>query len=87
MSYTLLDETRPKARKEHQCIWCGEKILIGETYRREKSVYDGNMQDHKWHLECNLDAQEYFRKYGDEDFDAGQAERPKEHLGFNPPTP
>jgi hypothetical protein len=56
MSYTLLSETKPKARKQHRCIWCGGEIKAGEKYLREKSVYDGNMQDHAWHLPCNADA-------------------------------
>ena len=81
MSYALLSETHPKARKEHRCIWCGEKILIGETYRHEKSVYDGDMQDHKWHLECDKAAAEHFRN--GEEFMAGDNERPAEHLGFS----
>lgn len=58
MSYTLLKETYPKARKRHVCIWCGEKIEQDEIYRREKSVFDGGIQDHKWHLNCDEDAQE-----------------------------
>lgn len=51
--YRLLEESFPKAKKEHVCVWCGEKIGIGETYRREKSVYDGDMQNFSWHPECD----------------------------------
>lgn len=53
MSYTLLSESWPVARKQHRCIWCGQRIEPGEKYRRERSVYDGAMQDHKWHPECD----------------------------------
>lgn len=53
MSYTLLRESFLVARKPHRCIWCGEWIETGEKYRRERSVYDGSMQDHKWHLDCD----------------------------------
>jgi len=60
MSFRLLAESRPVARKEHKCIWCGENILKGETYRRERSIYEEMMQDHKWHLECNSAAAEFF---------------------------
>ncbi len=81
MSYTLLKETYPIARKQHRCVWCGERIEIGEKYTHEKSVYDGNMQDHKWHMECDKAAGEYF-KSGEEEFDAGVNERPEERLGF-----
>lgn len=76
MSYTLLSESFPKARKEHRCIWCGQTIQIGEKYRREKSVYDGEFQDHKWHLECNEDSVEHFKRWGCE-FEAYENERPK----------
>ena len=56
MSYTLLSETHPKARKEHRCIWCGQKITIGEQYVAERSVFDREMQNHHWHYECLKDA-------------------------------
>lgn len=52
MSYTLLSQTTPKARKEHRCIWCGETILKGKQYTAERSVFDGEMQNHHWHPEC-----------------------------------
>ena len=76
MSYTLLSEAHPKARKDHQCIWCGQTILKGTVYRSERSVYDGSMQNHKWHMECDLDARSYFKGSFEEDFDAGAADRP-----------
>lgn len=75
MSYALISETKPRARKRHRCIWCGEFILKGEIYRHERSVYDGHWQDHKWHLECAEDSQEHFRYQ--EDFDPMTYERPK----------
>ena len=83
MSYTPLSESKPKARKEHQCIWCGEKILIAENYHRETGIYDGGFQHSEWHLECILDAQEYFRKSLECEFDPGQNERPAKRLGFS----
>jgi hypothetical protein len=78
----MLSESNPKARKEHVCIWCGEKILIGEKYHRESGAYDGQLQDSKWHLECNLDALEFFRTSHEYEFQVGENERPKERLGF-----
>jgi len=81
MSYALLSETRRKARTEHTCIWCGEKILVGETYLHEKSIYDGTMQDHKWHLECEASCQEE-NGFGDYDITPHESERPKERMGF-----
>ena len=58
MGYTLLSETRPIARKDHRCIWCGEKIPKGEQYVAERSVFDGDMQNHHWHQECLEDVHE-----------------------------
>jgi hypothetical protein len=81
MSYTLLSETRPKARKQHVCVWCGEKIEVGETYLHEKSVYDGSMQDHKWHIECEKACDEE-NGCGECEIYPGESERPEERLGF-----
>ena len=75
MSYALMSESTPKARTTHCCIWCGESILKGETYRHERSVYDGHFQNHKWHLECVEAAGEYFKKEGP-DFDPYSFKRP-----------
>lgn len=72
MSYTLLSETKPIARKDHRCIWCGQKISKGERYVAERSVFDGDMQNHHWHNECLADARENsdyeweFMPYGNE---------------------
>ena len=53
MYYELIAESFPKARKPHKCVWCGEHIQHGETYRYEFSKWDGDLQVHKWHLECD----------------------------------
>ena len=68
MSYILLSETEPKARKEYHCIWCPEKIAKGEKHVHESSKYDGDFQDHRWHLECRKAADEFFREHGEEGF-------------------
>ncbi len=68
MSYQLLSKTTPTARKEYHCIWCPEKILKGEKHVHECSKYDGDFQDHRWHLECSKAADEFFQKYGEEEF-------------------
>jgi hypothetical protein len=75
VSYALLSESWPIARKQHRCIWCGQHIEPGEKYRRERSVYDGEMQDHKWHPECDADAAVQFRD-GEEEFAPYENERP-----------
>lgn len=73
MSYTLLSETQPIARKDHRCIWCGQKIEKGTKYVSERSVFDGDMQNHHWHEEClaycrevNDDCEYEFAPYSEE---------------------
>lgn len=86
MSYSLLSETHPVARVEHRCIWCGQKILKGERYTAERSVYDGEMQNHHWHAECLRAARADSEL--DWEFNAYDNERPAvstdEHLGRDP---
>lgn len=50
---TCLKDTKHKARKEHKCIWCGEKILIGETYSYSVGIFCGEFYSNKMHLDCN----------------------------------
>jgi hypothetical protein len=72
MSYELLSETYPVARKDHRCIWCGQKIAKGEKYTAERSVFDREIQNHHWHPECLKDARDAnddtfeFEPYGNE---------------------
>ena len=77
MSYSLIAEHFPVARKMHRCIWCGESIVTGEKYRDERSTFDGEFQHHKWHMECNADAVEYFNSGEGPEFYAHENERPK----------
>lgn len=64
MSYTILSEATHVARKTHRCIWCGEQIAVGETYRRVKIAYDGELHDNKFHPECDQDCVESAREEG-----------------------
>jgi len=82
MSYTVLTQKQPKAKNVHTCIWCGEKIVIGEKYHSESGVYDGDFQQTKWHLECNLVAVEEFKTSKECEFQAHENERPLGKLGF-----
>lgn len=61
MSYELLSETTPKARKDYVCIWCGGKIKKGTLHVHECSKFDGDFQDHRWHSECWKASTKYFR--------------------------
>lgn len=75
MSYTLLSDSWPTARKEHRCIWCGDPIKVGQTYRKEQSIFDGQFQHHKWHKECDEESCEYFAG-GHEEFSPYENPRP-----------
>jgi hypothetical protein len=76
--YELISETEPVARKDYYCIWCPEKILRGETHCHEVSKYDGDFQDHRWHLECKKAADTYFRRYGESEFQPHECKRGSE---------
>ncbi|WP_331373817.1 hypothetical protein [Sinorhizobium chiapasense] len=71
MSYSLLSRSATRARKEHRCIWCCHRILIGSQYVRENSTYDGHFQNFAWHEACRKDADNHFDEYGDNEFTSG----------------
>lgn len=52
MSYTHLGDTKPKARKTHQCRVCGDLIERGEVYIARRGIgYDGP-ETVRFHTEC-----------------------------------
>lgn len=63
------DSTTPKARKEHICDLCGQKIQIGEKYSRFRGKYDGDMFDIKHHLLCERICRAYCEWAGDKEYD------------------
>lgn len=80
MSYTLLSEVKRKARKEHKCIWCGQKIEVGETYIAEASIYDNDFQYSKWHPECREACMIEYQKTKEEEFEPMCNERPTKRI-------
>ena len=68
MSYTLIKTTNPKAKKEYSCIWCAEKINIGEVHTKEVGEFEGDFQSNRWHTECHNAAQMYFNESGENCF-------------------
>lgn len=42
----------PVARKEHRCLWCGEKIAVGERHLNYRGVWGGDFQNWRMHSEC-----------------------------------
>ena len=61
MSFTQLSQSYPIARKEHICIWCGEKIEKGEKYYCYSGIGDDGFQTNKLHLECRIAMDKHFR--------------------------
>ena len=76
MSFTLFEKVPRKAHKAHRCIWCGQAIAVADPYLDERSVYDGNVQRHRWHPECDKAALDYFRESHEEEFQPWENERP-----------
>lgn len=77
MSYRLIKETERTARVPHRCIWCGESIAAGDKYLHERSVFDGEMQNHHWHHECMTAMHDAARYEGGEiQWSPGSEERP-----------
>lgn len=52
MSYEEIKCTHPKARKEHSCCWCGQKILKGEKHMSRAYRFHGTFDADRMHLEC-----------------------------------
>lgn len=48
----LIRKSKPIARKEHRCMWCGGVIPVGEMYERTVLKYDGYVYEWINHLQC-----------------------------------
>lgn len=54
------DTTHVKAaRKEHNCIFCGKTIVVGESYYNEKGHADGRFQHYALCERCRFVATHY----------------------------
>lgn len=77
MSYNLISSEVRKARTPHRCIWCGQPIIAGETYRHERSTFCGEFQVQDWHPECDAAFAEIVHAEGGEaEFDPWSNDRP-----------
>lgn len=65
MCFEVETTTYPIARKEHRCIWCGELILKGEKYTRQKGRFEGEWCDNPWHNDCWDGSMEDARREGE----------------------
>lgn len=73
--YHCFSMKETKVKKRHCCIYCGQSIVPGETYMREKSIGD-DWQDFAWHPECLEDQRANWIEDGGE-FPAYSCERPE----------
>lgn len=76
MSWTFLSRTEKKARKPHECIWCGQPIEKGQKYFREVGINDGDFQDNPFHPECVEACAEELRESYEDSFIPYENERP-----------
>lgn len=49
---TISEGWTEKALVEHQCVWCGEEIKVGESYCFQAGTLNREFQFNKWHPEC-----------------------------------
>ena len=52
MSWTHLEDTNPKARKEHQCYLCERPIPRGTIHVARTGVNDDGICTFRMHTEC-----------------------------------
>ena len=50
---TISDSKEVKARKEHRCNFCNERITIDTKYMKSTHIYDNQVYDWKTHKHCN----------------------------------
>ena len=60
----ILTSKIQKARKHHQCEWCGDRIEKGTKYRYESGVYGGEFQVTKFHIKCENDCCLAYSEFG-----------------------
>ena len=58
----ILKDKIVKAKKEHICCFCNEKIIKGDKYHIQTNVYDGSIYTWKSHLRCDAIAS-YLKMY------------------------
>lgn len=87
-TYSVYDESFPKARIEHVCSACAETIAVGHRYASVAIVFDGRASRVKRCLRCQA-VHEHLREiepgemWPAEKLDCGEEYR--EHWGKEPP--
>lgn len=77
MSYTEIRSNAVTVRKPHACVWCGQRINVGEAAQYRAYVFDGDFQ-HDWmHPECHHAMETYpDQEYLWDGWMMGEFERP-----------
>lgn len=52
MNSELIRDGYPCARKEYECIWCDEYIMVKEKHYYCVFKFDGNVYSNRFHIEC-----------------------------------
>lgn len=64
------DVSQHKAQKPRKCIYCGQGISIGDTYKKQSGVFDGDWYTNHYHPECfdqlGIDGEDEFMPYENE---------------------
>ena len=76
------ETTTQRAKKEHQCSWCGQKILKCEIYELFRWFSNGDAGTCKLHPECYEDMHKEIIAQGESwlEFSPGDYERPHKEL-------
>lgn len=69
MSLEFYHITQRKARKEHSCEMCYDKIVVGELYHHEVGKYDGDFFDRKLHTACQKVLREAMDDMKEDEYD------------------
>lgn len=73
----VANDTKQKARKDHQCCACNEKIPSGFEYTKSFFVEDGPQSD-KWHTECREEFARVSEPEGMDPYDTWESGLPDE---------
>jgi len=78
MGFERLTEKKVRPRKPRTCIWCGQKINVGQLCWYRASVLDGDFHTDYIHLECfDVLLEECRQEAGTFYFHPFENERPK----------
>ena len=54
MAYEEIRAAHPVARKDYRCEWCAQTISKGEKHLHRVYRFEGDFNDGRMHLECEV---------------------------------